>query len=95
MSQPIRSHPLLDPDPEPKPEPEPEVPSCGMAYKVLVNTLNIRSGPSTSYKIVSTLAGGDVVDVRDIAGSNAGVEIAPGQWVCLKLNGTTFLKKVT
>ena len=36
------------------------------SYKVTASALNVRSGPSTNYKKVSTLYQGDIVDVISI-----------------------------
>lgn len=62
-----------------KPEPK-----TGMRMKVIASTLNVRSGPATSYQVIRKLRIGDQVDVLGLDGSNVWVEVAPGEWACYR-----------
>lgn len=83
---------LASPSPSPSPEP---IPESEITMKVIATPhLNVRSGPGTNYADVGDLPTGTVVDVQNVAGANAWVQIKGGQfdgkWVCVQLNTTRF-----
>lgn len=70
-----------EPEPEPGPEPEGTI----FRMRVVQEGLKIRMGPSTSSEIIGSLHAGDLVEVLDVGGSSAWVEIEadeqhPGGW---------------
>ena len=58
--------------------------------KVIADSLNIRSGPSTSYPTVGVLKKGDVIEALDVDGTQAWVKHARG-WSADKYNGYDYL----
>jgi hypothetical protein len=80
---------------EPLPEPEPEI--CVPRFRVLVDVLNVRTGPGTNYPMASgdnKLAKGEIVEAVDIAGANVWIEIAPGRWSAMKINSTEYMELI-
>lgn len=78
------------PEPPEPPTPEP----AGLQMKVISSgNLNVRKGPGTGYAVVGTIAPGTVVNVLDVGGNNAWVEIEPGKWACVQLNSDKYLQK--
>jgi len=75
---------------QPPPEPEPE-PAGGLHFRVLVNTLNVRSGPGKEFPIVSKLARDTIVSAEDVDGANAWIKIAPGKYACVRLGNERYL----
>jgi lysozyme len=73
---------------------EPPPPPEGFAFQVDVDLLNVRSGPSVSYPVVDLLKRGDRVVASDVDGLHAWVEISPGRWTCVTLNGRRFMSPV-
>lgn len=79
------------PDGRPADPPDGKEPAV-LRMRVNVDVLNIRSGPGTNYPDVGDLHKGDLVDVLDVAGSNAWVKIGsnPDRWACVQL-GTRYM----
>ena len=71
--------------------PEPP-PAQGIAFEIQVDFLNVRSGPGTGYAVVDQLKRGDQVSPLNVDGLNAWIEIAPGQWACVALNGRRYMQ---
>lgn len=46
----------------------------------------------TNYAILSQLHAGDVCTPVDVGGTNAWVEVAPGQWACVQLNASRYME---
>ncbi len=82
----IKSHDWANP-PIPDPEPLPEV--VAPKVTVLVDTLNVRSGPGTEYRVVRKVYRGEELPVTDVIGVTW-VEIEPGQWVAVTLGGARY-----
>lgn len=61
--------------------------------RVSVPTLNIREGPGVQYRDIGDLSGNDIVDILDVAGSDAWVEIEPGKWACAQRGNEKYLVK--
>jgi lysozyme len=59
--------------------------------KVLVDVLNIRTGPAITYPISGTLKKGDTITLTDISGKDAWVQIDVGQWVAHTTGGVIYL----
>lgn len=75
---------------EPEPEPEPEQ---GLEYRVCVDTLNIRSLPSSTSTDLGDLHQGDVIVAMDVGGGNSWILTQAG-WVCKQQNTTRYLELV-
>lgn len=69
-----------------KPEPPDD---AGLAVKAVVDGLNVRSGPSTSYPIVGHLSRGQEVGVLEVHGDEIWVKISsdPERWVAARHGG--------
>lgn len=70
------------------PPPTPEEPKIFNIYKAkcLVNVLNVRSGPSTSYPIVEKIYLNDIVEVLDLhkyADNHQWIRIGKNQWAAM------------
>jgi len=72
----------------------PPPPSQGNEFQVDVDLLNVRSGPGLGYSIVDRLQRGDRVAPIDIDGYHAWIEISPGKWACITLNGRRFMRPI-
>jgi hypothetical protein len=84
---------------DPIPIPVPIEDGCDMLkMKVIVDTLNVRSLPSTNGASLYKLKKGDVVSVYNVAGAFGGawVQISPtdAKWCCVQDNNRTYLQKV-
>ncbi len=85
----IKSHDWANPPvPEPEPVPEVSVPKV----TILVDGLNVRSGPGTNYSIVRKVNKGTQIHVLDIDGATLWAQIAPGEWVAVTLNNVMYSK---
>lgn len=82
----------VEPGPEPEPEPEPQ--PGGLVMRVNTDVLNVRNGPSVENAIDGKLYKGETVVVGNVRGSDAWVEIAPGQWCAAQYNTRVYLLKV-
>ncbi len=74
----------------PAPIPVPD----GLRARVLVDGLNVRSGPGTGYPAVGKLQAGSLVNIRGLAGSDTWVEIMPGQWAAFRYGGRSYMELV-
>ncbi|MEW6649313.1 MAG: hypothetical protein AB1453_03885 [Chloroflexota bacterium] len=80
---------------EPGHEPEPPPDGAVVAYRAMVDGLNVRRMPSISGNTpVRTLRRGEVVRMIGAGGSDAWIEIAPGEFVALRTGGRTYLERV-
>ncbi len=98
-AQPLPTAPTPSPSASPSPSPSPspsQMPDSDWCItdKVIVQTLNVRNGPSTSYAVVGTLPLNTVVDVSGIDGTDVWAQIKTGQysgkWICVKTGGSKF-----
>lgn len=64
-----------------------------LKMRVGVPVLNVRSGPGRQYADLGDLHGNQVVDVYNVAGAEAWVEIAPGKWACAYQGHEQYLVK--
>jgi GH25 family lysozyme M1 (1,4-beta-N-acetylmuramidase) len=69
-----------------------EITDEGISYHVLVDMLNIRSGPGVNYQSVGTLHQGDIVTALDVGGSDCWISTERG-YVCAIRSGIQFLQK--
>lgn len=76
------------------PAPPQETPAAGLRARVVVPSLNVRSGPSAGYADIGDLHAGDVVNIQNLGGKDVWVEIEPGKWVALALSGKRFLELI-
>lgn len=80
--------------PQPDPERQPE-PTGGVRYRVTIDMLNVRTAPSTSGNTpVRQLRRGDIVHLIDVAGSDAWIEIAPGEFCAAQIGSVKYLERV-
>lgn len=80
--------------PATEPVPIPLPVSEGLRAQVLVDGLNIRTGPGTGYPAVGKLQAGSLVNIKGLAGSDAWVEIMPGQWAAYRYGGKVYMELV-
>ena len=69
-----------------------------MKMRVNVDTLNVREGPGTTYADVGDLHKDDVVDMLNVGGTGAWVQIKggtyDGKWICVQLSSTRYCEPV-
>lgn len=81
-------------------EPEPEIPTETstpvLKFRVTATPyLNVRSSPKiASSNTIGQLATNTVLEVKDIAGSNAWIEYEPGKFACVELSGRRFMERI-
>lgn len=65
-------------------------------FVITANALNVRTGPGTNYSIVGVLYQGNIVELKDIAGTNAWMQIESGQyagkWCAVKVNENKYMQ---
>jgi lysozyme len=76
--------PTIDPTPT----------TSNLKAKVIVSVLNMRSGPSTSYKNIGKMVLGNTVNIIDIAGSDTWLQVGPGKWSACYYNGQKYMQTV-
>jgi GH25 family lysozyme M1 (1,4-beta-N-acetylmuramidase) len=64
----------------------------GLVAVVSVPKLNVRSGPGVQYGVVDNLSQNAQVEVLDVAGSDAWLQIGTGRWICKQLGVTTYVE---
>lgn len=74
--------PKPNPKPTPKPTPTPPKPSNGYTVKVTANSLNIRSGAGTNYKVVGTIKNKGIYTIVQESGSWGKLKSGAG-WIHL------------
>lgn len=62
---------------------------------VLVEAMNVRSGPGTSYAVVGSLKSGMTVEAMDVGGYNCWVRIGPGRWAAVSVGGKRYMEVET
>ncbi len=60
--------------------------------QVTYRKVNVRSGPATSFDDVGDLLAGDLIEIRNIAGDDAWVEIEPGRWAAFSYKGDRHME---
>lgn len=88
----IAGWPIVTPPPPPDPLP---VGEGGLRFRVMVPTLNIRSGPGTSYPDIGDLHEGDVLTATDVAGDAAWIMIGDEKFACVELGDKRYLEAIT
>jgi hypothetical protein len=73
-------------------EPEP-VENGSMRLQVLVDVLNVRTGPGINFPDVGDLHRGDTVEISAVSGAECWVRIGqnPDRWACVQRGGTKFM----
>jgi uncharacterized protein YraI len=59
---------------------------------VTADVLNIRTGPGTNYPDVGDLHKGDIVEVRDVAGTSAWIQMKDGNWAASQYSSKKYLE---
>jgi uncharacterized protein YraI len=67
------------------------LPTTNLNAKVLVNILNIRSGPATSYTNLGKLQKDATVNVKNLDGTDTWVQFDNGKWAASNYGGQRFL----
>ncbi|GAH70228.1 unnamed protein product, partial [marine sediment metagenome] len=83
------------PPPIPEPPPEPPEETDRLQFEVMQDGLRVRSTPEAltdGSNIIGSLPAGQIVEVHDIGGNSAWVEIAPGQWSNVEYYGDKNMK---
>lgn len=81
--------------------PQPPTPPGGdeLKMQVTADVLNVRDGPGTTYADVGDLHAGDVVDLLNVGGTGAWVQIKGGQydgkWICVQLSSSRYCEPVS
>ena len=80
------------------PQPQPNLPPANLNLlfnvKVTATTLNIRSGPDTSYPVLRQVQAGDPLTIYNLAGQTVWVQVGTGEFCAFKYNGVGFLEPV-
>lgn len=64
-------------------------------YRVVTDTLNIRSSPKVAAgNDTGDLRSGQVVEVYEIAGTDAWARIGPDQWACIKKGTAVYMERI-
>ncbi len=63
----------------------------GLQARVIVPSLNVRSGPGVENAIVGQLASGAVVPIQMVDGKDAWGEITPGKWIAITFRGDRYV----
>jgi len=58
---------------------------------VIVNKLNVRSGPGLNYQTVDKLSLGDKIQILNISGNDIWVEFEPGKWAAFATRGKKLM----
>ncbi|MGQ9910553.1 MAG: GH25 family lysozyme [Candidatus Flexifilum sp.] len=62
--------------------------------RVIVQTLNVRTGPDTSFNAVGVLRNGQTVDIHGLSGRDVWVQIGVDRWAALAFRGQEFMRIV-
>ena len=82
--------------PSPSPSAPPAPPQNGFTQmEVMVDNLNVRTGPGTNYPAVGGLHKDDIVEVHDVAGTSAWVQMEDGTWAASQYNNTKYMTPIT
>lgn len=81
---------LEQPVEQPSSPPE-TIETGGIRLEVLVDGMNVRGGPSTSYAVLGNLRQGEIVTARNVSGANSWVEIAPDRWAAVQYGGVKYM----
>ena len=91
--------PSLEPTPSLAPTPSPEPPVSDYTQMRVVDldgdNLNVRTGPGTNYPIIDTLEEGEIVEVHDVAGQSAWVQIEEGRWAASQYQSKRYLEPIS
>ena len=71
-----------------------ELPTSNLNAQVVVNKLNIRSGPSTDYQKLGSMAKGTTVNVKNIDGTDTWIQFDSGKWAACKIGSQQYLNPV-
>jgi lysozyme len=69
-----------------------EAGSGGLQIRVLVDSLNVRSGPSVEQTLVEQLKKDAIAPLRAVDGKDAWGEIEPGKWIALAFKGEKYVE---
>ena len=87
--------PAPEPVPVPVPPPTPNPAPIGYRYRVVSDMLNVRGMPTTSGNTpIRQLRKGDIVNLVEVAGSDAWIEIAPGEFCAAQIGSIKYLERV-
>ncbi len=69
-----------------------EIPLEGLEARVVVESLNLRSGPGMNYGQVAELEEGDRVTVVTFCGEDVWVQVEPGKWAPFRSRGQRYME---
>lgn len=69
-----------------------DAPDFGLFGRVATPLLNVRSGPGLDYPDIGDVVEGQELDILNIAGEDAWIEIEPGKWVAVSHRGKRYVK---
>lgn len=82
----------IDDNPTPPPPPPPPPDGTFQMTVTAPKGLNVRSGPGTEYAVTGSLTYGVTVNVGNVGGQSAWVEIEPGKWACVQFGDDRYMK---
>jgi GH25 family lysozyme M1 (1,4-beta-N-acetylmuramidase) len=66
---------------------------AGSPWQIRVlDKVNVRTGPGTSFEDVGDLYAGDVIEVQALAGNDVWVEFEPGRWAAFARKGEIYME---
>lgn len=85
---------VVIPEPVPQEEPPAPPPPPLMLFEasVVVDALNVRTGPGTNYTRTGQISQGETVQVSALSGREVWFQIGPGRWVAGRFNGDEYVK---
>ncbi len=76
-----------------KEEPEAEDIESAEPWRIRVlDKINVRSGPGTSFARLGSIYPGEVIEARTLTGSDVWIEFEPGKWAAFAHRGETYMK---
>jgi lysozyme len=67
-------------------------PQTGLQARVIVDGLNVRSGPGTDFDVVDSRVTNDLVDILDVDGRDVWGRIAPNKWAAIAFRGQRLMQ---
>jgi lysozyme len=65
----------------------------GQPWRIrILDRVNVRSGPGTSFDNLGKLQVGQVIEARTLAGSDVWIEFEPGKWAAFAQKNETYMK---
>jgi uncharacterized protein YgiM (DUF1202 family) len=75
-------------------EPEPEPTEDGLKVRVLVDGLQVRTGPGVNFEPAGSLVAGSVLPVIDVSGTDVWIQFQTGRWCAVRRVGKVYAEVV-